>query len=118
MGRIDQGRERGIDVLRELRKEKRGRVLEEYVGFVLIRREVLSTGKSMKINTSERARKVLKLTAMAARKLGARRGYGDAGGTVPELSDKASRTLRCAVPRLIDLEDVRAPRSALRNASA
>lgn len=118
MGRINQRWERGIDVLRKLRKEKCGRILEEYVRFVLIRREVLSTGKSMKINKSVRATKVFKLTAMAARKLGARRGYGDAGGTVPELSDKASRTLCCAVPCLIDLEDVRAPRSAQRNASA
>ena len=106
MRRINQGRDRGIDVLRELRKEKCGRILEEYVGFILIRREVLSTGKSMKINKSLRPRKVLKLTAMAARKLGARWGYGDAGGTVPELSDKASRTLCYAVPSLIDLEDV------------
>jgi len=118
MGRINQGREYGIDVLREIRKEKCGRILEEYVGFVFIRREVLSTGKSMKFNKSVRARKILKLTAMAARKLGARRGFGDADGTVPELSDKASRTLCCAVPCLIDLEDVRAPRSALQNASA
>jgi hypothetical protein len=118
MGRINHGRERGIDVLRELRKEKCGRTLEEYVSFVLIRREVLSTGKSMKIKKSVRAWKVLKLTAMVARKLGARHGYGDVGGTVPELSDKALGTLCCAVPCLIDLEDVRAPRSALRNASA
>jgi hypothetical protein len=105
-------------MLRELRKEKCGRILEEYVGLVLIRREFLSTSESMKINKSVRARKVLKLTAMAARRLGARRGYGDAGGTVLELSDRASRTLCCAVPCLIDLEDARAPRSALRNASA
>jgi len=118
MGRINQGRERGIDVLRELIKEKRGRILEEYVGLVLIRRGVLSTGELMKINESVQARKVLKLTAVAARRLGARRGYGDAGGTALELSDKASRTLCYAVPCLIDLEDARAPRSALRNASA
>jgi hypothetical protein len=118
MGRINQGRERGIDTLRELRKEKCGRILEEYVGLVLIRRRVPSTGESMKINKSVRARKVLKLTAMAVRSLGARRGYGDAGGTVLELSDKASGTLCCVVPCLIDLEDAREPRSALRNASA
>jgi hypothetical protein len=118
MGRINQRRERGIDVLRELHKEKCGRILEEYVGLVLIRRGVLSTGESMKINKSVRVRKVLKLTAMAARRLGARRGYDDAGGTVLGLSDRASRTLCCAVPCLIDLEGARAPRSALRNASA
>jgi hypothetical protein len=118
MGRINQWRERGIDMLRELRKEKCGRILEEYVGLVLIRRGVLSANESMKINYSVRARKVLKLTATVARRLGARRGYGDAGGTVLELSDKASRTLCCAAPCLIDLEDARAPRSALRNANA
>ena len=104
-------------MLRELRKEKCARILEEYISFILIRREVLSAGKSMKVKKSIQERKVLKLTAMAARKLGARQEYGDVGGTVPELSDKASGTLCCAVPRLIGLEDVRVPRSALRNAS-
>jgi hypothetical protein len=118
MGRVNQGRERGIDMLGELRKEKCDRILEEYVGLVLICRGVLSTGEPMKINKPVRVRKVLKLTAMAARRLGARRGPGDAGGTVLELSDKASRTLCCAVPFLIDLEDARAPRSVLQNASA
>jgi len=71
-------------VLGEFRREKFRRIFEEYVGLVLICREVLSTGESMRINKSVRARKALRLTATVAHRLGARRGYGDVGGTVPE----------------------------------
>jgi hypothetical protein len=47
MGGISRWREGGIDVLRELRREKCNRIREEYVGFVLICRKVFSTGKSV-----------------------------------------------------------------------
>jgi hypothetical protein len=47
---INRGREGEIDVLRELRREKCCRIREEYVGLVLIRREVLSTVKSVRFN--------------------------------------------------------------------
>ncbi len=50
MGGINRGRERGIDVLRGSCGEKRHRILEEYIGLVMIHREVLSTGESMRIN--------------------------------------------------------------------
>lgn len=116
MGRINEGWERGIDVLRKLRREKCGRIPEKYVGLVLIHREVLPTDEAMKIRKSVRARRLLMLTLLGARRLGAKRGYGDAGGTVQGLSDRASKTLCCAVPCLIGLEDAKAPRSALRNA--
>ena len=46
----NRGREGGVDVLRELRREKCRRIREEYVGLVLIRREVFTTGKSVRVN--------------------------------------------------------------------
>ena len=63
-------------------------------------------------------REILELTAAAAHRLGARRGYGDVGGIVPELSDRASGTQRCVVPCQIELEDMRVPLSVRRNAIA
>jgi hypothetical protein len=45
IGRFNQGRERGINVLRELLGEKCRWVLEKYIRLVLIRSEILSTGE-------------------------------------------------------------------------
>jgi hypothetical protein len=43
MAGINRGWEGGVDVVRELLREKCRGIRKEYVGLVLIRREVLST---------------------------------------------------------------------------
>jgi hypothetical protein len=69
MRTVNQGRKRGVDVLREFRREKCRRVLEEFAGLVLICREILSAtaGESVRVSKFIREETVPGLTAMAAR---------------------------------------------------